>query len=434
MPLVNTSSVRISRSSVLALAAVCVLLGGGAGRAANWPEFRGPTGQGVASAAKLATQWSRQTNVAWRRALAGRGWSSPVIWEGRIYLTSAIQSTGEGEAGKRLSLRALCLAASDGEVLWDTEVFAVGEQELQSVHAKNSYASPTPIVDGQRLYVHFGPHGVAALDLAGDVIWQRTDIDYDARHGGGGSPVLSGEALIFNCDGVEEPFIAAVNCASGADLWRTPRPPAESHNFSFSTPLEIEVAGQRQVVSPASHVVCSYEPASGRELWRVHYPNKWSVIPRPVFAGGKVFVCTGYEGPAELLAIDPTGSGDVTETHVKWRTDRYVSHTPSPVVAGGLLFMMSDEGIAVCYDIETGKRHWHKRLGGNYSASPLLAADLVYVASEQGDFTIFRAAATYEEVSRSTLGEPVLASMATDGEALYIRTEAALYRIDERQK
>lgn len=422
-----TSQLSHIMKSLLVFAVVLLPVAAGA----NWPEFRGPTGQGRATAKSLPTSWSSTENIVWRRPIAGRGWSSPIIWGDRLFVTTAIEEPAQEEAGPSLSLCAMCIDARSGDLVWNRPVFVLARDSVAPIHGKNSYASPTPITDGERIYVHFGPHGTAALDFEGNEVWSRSDIRYNAQHGGGGSPILSGEALVMNCDGVDDPFVVALHRKHGTTMWRTSRPPTESHRFSFATPLAIEVSGAVQIVSPASHLACGYDAKTGRELWRVNYPNKWSVIPRPVFAGGKVFVCTGYEGPAELLAIDASGSGDVTDTHVVWRTDKYVSHTPSPVVSDGLLFMVSDEGIASCCDVATGKRHWHKRLGGNYSASPFLANGLVYAASEEGDFTVFRAATEYDEAARCSLGEAVFASMATDGEALYVRTDAAVYRIDD---
>jgi outer membrane protein assembly factor BamB len=392
----------------------------------DWPEFRGPTGQGLATEVDVPIRWDVAKDATWRQAIPGKGWSSPILCNERLYLTTAVEANDDGN---QQSLRALCLSGATGSLLWDVEVFLRTAPEV-TIHTKNSFASPTPLTDGQRLYVHFGTDGTAALDLDGNILWTNREIRYNPRHGAGGSPVFSGPLLVFNCDGVEDPFVVALQRDSGKIAWRTNRPHTESQRFSFATPLEIDVHGKKQLVSPASHMVCSYEPESGREIWRVHYPNKWSVIPRPVFAHGLVYVCTGYEGPAELLAIRPDGEGDVTETHVAWRTNENVPHSPSPLIVDDCVFLVSDNGIASCRDARTGKLHWRQRLGGNYSASPLYAAGRVYFQSEQGTCTVIAARPEFEELARNEFNEPTLASFAVGDGALFVRTETQLYRFD----
>jgi outer membrane protein assembly factor BamB len=395
-------------------------------QAADWPEFRGPTGQGLASDTGLPVSLDPAHDFTWRQSIPGKGWSSPIVCGDWVFLTTAVASENDGTGEQ--SLRALCLSAATGAALWDVEVFA--RQGGAGIHMKNSFASPTPITDGQRLYVHFGPDGTAALDLDGHLIWANREIRYDPRHGAGGSPIFAGPLLVFNCDGADDPQVVALRRDTGEVQWRAPRPATESQRFSFATPLEIEVGGHKQVVSPASHVVCGYDPETGSEIWRVWYPNKWSIIPRPVYAHGLVFVCTGYEGPAELLAIRPDGQGDVTETHVTWRTDENVSHSPSPLVVGDELFMISDNGIASCRDARTGRLHWRQRLGGNHSVSPLCADGKIYFASEQGQCTVIEASRVYRELARCDFGEPTLASFAVADGALFVRTESQLYRFD----
>jgi outer membrane protein assembly factor BamB len=418
---------RSFRLATICLAASSILPAPGA-LAEDWPAFRGPTGQGVSTAANSPVVWGHSAHVAWRTSIRGKGWSSPVVHGGRIYLTTA-DPIEEAESAKQ-SLRALCLDAATGDTVWDKEVFVLAPSSDNGPHAKNSYASPTPIIAANRIYVHFGPHGTAALDLEGAIVWKNRGVKFDSRHGAGGSPIISGDHLIFNCDGVERPFVVALDCATGDEQWRTYRPDIEPERFSFSTPLEIAVDGKRQVVSPGSSVVCSYSPDSGQELWRFRYPGKWSIVPRPVFSHGLVFVCTGYEGPAELLAIRPNGSGDVTDTHLAWRAKDHVPHTPSPVVSGDELYMVSDSGVATCRDAAKGKLHWRKRLGGNFSASLVFASDRVYFPSEEGECVVLAANTTYKELARNDLGEPTLASYALVDSSLFIRTEGHLYRIE----
>jgi outer membrane protein assembly factor BamB len=412
-------------SRLFALVAAVSLAAAGA-RADNWPEFRGPTGQGLYQGT-LPLEWGPGRNVAWKQAVPGRGWSSPVVWEGRVYLTTAVPM--EGAPGE-LSLDALALDARTGKPLWQTRVFRQGPGAPR-IQAKNSHASPTPVVDGRHLYVHFGHQGTACLDLDGKVLWRNTELKYPPVHGNGGSPVLAGDLLVFSCDGGADPFVAALERDTGKVRWKVPRGIDAFKPFSFSTPLLVEVNGARQIVSPGSDAVMAYEPATGKEIWRVRYEGGYSVVPRPVYGHGLVFVCTGYESP-RLLAIRPDGRGDVTATHVAWRTRQGVPHTPSLLLDGDELYMISDAGFASCRDARTGREHWRKRLPGAYSASPLLAGGRIYFQNEAGTAVVVQAGKEYKELARNALGERTLASYAAAEGALFLRTDKHLYRIEGR--
>jgi outer membrane protein assembly factor BamB len=391
----------------------------------DWPEFRGPTGEGIYRG-PLPTEWGPRKNVAWKRPVPGAGWSSPVVHGGRVYLTTAVPIPGS--RGDQ-SLRALCLDARTGQVLWDQEVFRQDDHTAPPIHRKNSHASPTPLTDGKRLYVHFGHQGTACLGLDGEVLWRNNGLRYDPWHGGGGSPVLADDALVFSCDGEDKQFVVALDRRTGRVRWKTPRDSgAPDYLFSFSTPLVIRVKGREQVVSPGSHLVAAYDPATGKELWRVRYDG-YSVVPRPVYGHGLVFVCTGYS-TVTLLAIRPDGEGDVTDTHVAWKLRKAtVPHVASPLLAGGELYLVSDHGVATCLDARTGEVYWQRRVGGSYSASPLLAGGKVYLQTEDGTAVVLRAGKEFRVLARNSLGERALASYAAADGALFIRTEKHLYRI-----
>jgi outer membrane protein assembly factor BamB len=392
----------------------------------DWPEFRGPTGQGIVTKGDLPTTWSKDKNVVWKRAIPGKGWSSPVVVAGRIYLTSSVPT----KDGSDQSLETLCLDAADGKILWEKEIFHQDGKKSPRIHGKNSHASPTPLVRGDRLFVHFGHQGTACLDLQGNVLWRNTSLRYSPVHGNGGSPILVDDALVFSCDGGDDRFIVALSVADGKVLWKTPRTGTASRKFSFSTPLLIEVKGQKQIISPGSNAVCAYDPADGREIWRVRYEG-YSVIPRPVYGHGLIFISTGYDRPT-LLAIRANGKGDVTDTHVAWKTNKAAPHTPSPLLVGDELYLVSDNGQASCLDARTGEIHWQERIGGNYSASPLYAAGKLYFQSEQGTGVVLRAGKTFELLARNALEERSLASPAAVDDTLFIRTEKHLYRIGPR--
>jgi len=386
----------------------------------DWPEFRGPTGQGIAPAVKPPVAWGTSKNIAWKQEIPGRGWSSPVVYQGRVYLTTSVPASGGDQ-----SLRALCLDAANGTILWDREIFH--EATAPAIHSKNSHASPTPLVSGQRLYVHFGRQGTACSDLTGKVLWRNDELTYTPVHGNGGSPMLAGDLLVFSCDGGDQAFIAALDTATGRVRWKTERSVDAAKRFSFSTPLLIAVNGRQQIVSPASNAVYAYDPTSGEEIWRVRYDG-YSVIPRPVYGQGLLFICTGYEAPS-LLAIRPDGKGDVTETHVAWRTNRAAPHTPSPLLVGEELYLVSDNGVASCLDGRTGRVYWTKRLGGSYSASPLYADGKIYFQNEDGLGTVIQAGRHFQALARNDLEERSLASCAAAGNALFIRTQKHLYRV-----
>lgn len=396
-------------------------------QADNWPEFRGPTGQGHAQG-RLPVEWAPERNVAWKQAVPGAGWSSPIVWNGRLYLTTAVPMGEDDDQ----SLRVLCLDAATGKVLWDREVFRQAGATAARIHAKNSHASPTPLTDGRRLYVHFGHQGTAALDLDGQVLWRQTELSYRPVHGNGGSPILVEDALVFSCDGSNSQFIVALDAATGKVRWKTPRPTEAFKKFAFATPLLITVGGKPQIISQGAGLVGAYDPATGKEIWRVRYGDGYSVVPRPVYGQGLVFVCTGYDEPG-LLAIRPDGQGDVTDTHVAWRRVRGGAPlNPSPLLVGEELYLISDLGIATCLEAHTGKVHWQERVGGAYSASPLFADGHIYLQSEAGAAVVIQAGKNFKSLARNNLGERVLASYGAAEGALFIRGEKHLFRVQSR--
>ena len=398
-------------------------------QADNWPEFRGPTGMGIVRDSPLPIEWSSTRNIAWKQPVPGTGWSSPIVCEGRVYLTTAVPS-GDGPNSDQ-SLRALCLDASTGKLLWDKEVFQQDGKTAPPIQNKNSHASPTPLIEGQRLYVHFGHQGTACLDLNGNILWTNRTLKYEPVHGNGGSPILVDDLLIFSCDGGDIRYIVALDKNTGKVAWKRDRSGDAAKKFSFSTPMLITVNGQKQVISPASDAAYAYDAKDGNEIWKVTYDG-YSVIPRPVFGHGLVFIATGYNTPC-LLAIRPDGRGDVTTTHVAWTAKKGVPHTPSLLLDGDELYMISDRlGIASCLDARTGRVHWSQRVGGNYSASPLLANGKIYFQSEEGTAIVVKASRQFSELARNSLDERSLASYAAADGAIFLRTERHLYRIQEK--
>jgi len=396
--------------------------------AEQWPQFRGSTGQGLSDAKNVPVEWSATRNVAWKIDLPGKGWSSPILSDGKLYLTTAIGNPGQGA-----SLRALCVDSADGRVVWNVEVLTAGADQTRLIHQKNSLASATPILSGDRLYVHFGHLGTAALDLSGNVLWRQTGLIYSPVHGNGGSPVLLDDTLIFNCDGASNPFVAALFVSNGLVKWKTPRNTSARAKFSFCTPLVIEVDGKSQVISPGSGFVGAYDPQTGREIWRVRYGEGYSVVPRPVFSHGLLFISSGFDNPV-VYAIRPQGaSGDVTSTHVAWTHRKGAPQTPSMLALGDELYVVSDAGIATCVDAKTGTVHWTHRFEGGFSASPVAAEGRVYFQNEAGVGYVVKASRKFELLSENDLHERSLASCAVTDGALFIRTESHLWRIGSQQ-
>lgn len=390
--------------------------------AGDWPEFRGPGAQGHSTATNLPIRWSTTENVAWKTKIPGAGWSSPALRDGVLHLTSAVKTDSGG-----LRLIALALDARSGRKLWETSVFE-STSPGPGIHSKNGHASPTPIITSDRVLLHFGHHGTAALDRKGTVVWKQNDIQYTPVHGNGGSPALVDGKLIFSVDGADKPRVVALDARDGKVLWEAPRETPAKRKFSFSTPLAIQLDGRTQVISPGSGAVCAYDPADGRELWRARYGEGYSVIPRPILAHGLVFVSSGYDRPV-IHAIRTGGTGDVTDTHIAWTLAKGAPNTPSMVVVDDLLYAVSDGGIASAIEARTGTVVWSERLGGDFSASILHADGRLYFQNETGTGFVVKPGRTFEVLAKNELAERTLASYAADNGVLFIRTASALYAI-----
>lgn len=415
-------------SSARLVAGLLLLLAIAPLAAEDWPEFRGPTGQGISREKNLPAEWGPGKNVKWQAKIPGLGWSSPVVVKGRVYLTTAVP-VGDGDSPDQ-SLRALCLDAKSGDIIWDEQVFLQDGKNAPAIHSKNSHASPTPVVVKDRLFVHFGHMGTACLDLNGKPVWTNRDLAYKPVHGNGGSPIYVDGLLVFTADGATDPQVIALNAQTGEVAWKYARPEVKSNRFAFATPLAIEVNGQTQIVAPGGGSVSSINAQDGTEIWRVYYGDGYSVIPRPVFAHGLVFVSSSYNNPI-AFAIRPDGAGDVTKTHVAWEASKGAPHTPSMLAVGDELYMVADDGIAVCYDAKTGKQRWQERLPGGYSASPLFADGKIYFVNEDGKGTVIAPGSKYKKLADNGFPERTLASYAVADGAIFVRTKLQLYRVEQ---
>jgi outer membrane protein assembly factor BamB len=358
-----------------------------ASTAQEWPEFRGPGGQGHSSERGLPVEWSESKNVVWKTLVPGLGWSSPVVARGRVWVTAAVDS--------------------------------------RDINPKNSFASATPVVEEDRVDVHFGADGTAALTTAGEVVW-RTKLPYESQHGAGGSPIVYGDLLIVSCDGHDAAHVVALDKRTGKVQWKTNR--RRPVDQAYSTPLIIRVGGRDQIVSVGAFRAAAYDPTTGREIWRVSYTDGFSNVPRPVYGHGLVYIATGFQQPA-LIAVRPDGAGDVTRTHIAWTLRRAAPLTPSPLLVGDELYVVTGGGIATCLDARTGAVHWQMRLGGTYSASAVFADGRIYFLGEQGAAIAIAPGKAFRRVGASTLDGAMLASMAVAHGSLFIRTNSHLYRI-----
>jgi outer membrane protein assembly factor BamB len=380
----------------------------------DWPQFRGPTGQGHSDEHGLPLTWSETEHVKWKVAIPGRGWSSPAIQGERIWLTTA---TDNGR-----SLRAIGLDRESGRIVHDVEVFRV--RDPGAINAKNSHASPTPVIEGDRVYVHFGAYGTAALDASGQIVW-KTRLEYShGQHGPGGSPVLYDDLLIVSCDGEDVQFVVALDKRTGKTRWKKFRDGFQA----YSTPLVVRLPAGDQVISPGAYRAVAYEPLTGREIWSVRYGDGFSNVPRPIYADGLVFICTGFQQPS-LLAVRVDGRKDVTSTHIAWTLSRGVPLTPSPLVVGNELYAINDSGIATCLDTKTGKEHWRARVGGSHSASPIHADGRIYFLNEEGESAVIAPGIEFRLLATNRLEGPALASMAVSNGSIFVRSQTHLYRL-----
>lgn len=395
--------------------------------AADSPQFRGPGGQGHSDAKNLPLTWSETENIAWKVPIAGLGWSSPSIQGDQIWLTTALDD------GK--SLHAIALDRASGKTLHDVEVFTL--ENPGGVHSKNSHASPTPLIEGDRVYVHYGAHGTACLKTDGTIVWKNQALKHDHRHGPGGSPVVFEDLLILNCDGSDIQFVVALDKATGEIRWQKKREHIHADRLSgksnvpmaYTTPLLVDVNGTIQLLSTGADSIVAYNPRTGDEYWWFRFDG-YSNVLRPVVANGLVFISSGYDRP-EFYAVRIDGSGDVTESHLAWNMKKAAPLNPSPLVVGEELYLVSDNGIATCVDAVTGEERWQERVGGNFSASPTLADGRIYLLDEDGATTVIAPGRKFELLATNKLDGRTLATPAMVDDTILLRTDTHLYRIEK---
>jgi len=411
---------RLVVATLIALAAVSL---GPAGE--HWNQFRGPNENGHAPADKLPLKWSEKENVTWKTAIDGKAWSSPVVWGDQIWLSNATPD------GKQLS--AVCVDASSGRIVHNIVVFNIAEPMFCIDY--NSYASPTPVVEEGRLWVHFGSAGTACLDTTnGNVLWKRQDLPCDHLRAPGSSPITFRNLLYLTFDGADFQYVAALDKETGETVWKTDRTidyGTDNGDFkkAYSTPIVFEHAGRLQLLSPASVGSESFDPLTGKLLWTV-YHGGFNAAARPLYSHGKVFI--NLQRGLCLLAVRPDGNGDVTKTHVVWDTKKSTPTRPSQLIIGDHLYMVTDKGVVSCIAVETGKANWTERMGSPHSASPIYADGRIYFVAEDGKMRVIAADPTeFKLLAENQLDVGCMASPAVIGDALLIRTKTHLYRIEE---
>jgi outer membrane protein assembly factor BamB len=411
---------------------------------ANWPEFRGPQGNGISTSTNLPLHWSEQQNVKWSTLVHGKAWSSPVIWGQQVWITTA---TADGH-----ELFAVCIDRDTGKAVCDLKLFDVAKPQF--CHSFNSYASPTPAIEAGRIYVTFGAPGTACLDTqTGKVLWTRRDIECNHFRGAGSSPILYSNLLFLNFDGSDHQFIVALDKQTGRTVWEKKRSidyqdlgpdgqPVQGGDYrkAFATCQVATFDGRTTLLSQGSRALYAYDPPSGDELWRVEERSSYSGSTRPLTGHGLVFVPSGF-GSGGVLVIRPGTPGEVLDAkapgspgaqlQVVWKTKQNAPKKPSLLLLGDLLFAIDDNGVATCWEALTGTIVWSERLGGHYSASPLAAGGRIYLCSEEGKTTVLATGREFKKLAENQLGDGFMASPAVSGEALFLRSRTQLYRIEE---
>ena len=402
---------------------------------AQWPQFRGPDGNGVSTATGVPVTWSETENVRWKTPIHGRAWSSPVVLGRQVWLTTA---TPDGK-----ELYAIAIDKETGKIVHDLKLFDV--ETPQFAHSFNTYASPTPVIEPGRIYVTFGSPGTAAIDTAtGKVLWERRDLECNHFRGAGSSPIVFQNLLLMHFDGSDVQYVVALDKRTGKTVWKTDRSvdfqdiqpngkPKADGDFrkAFATPQIVMAGGRPVMVSLGSMAAYGYDPLTGKELWRVVERANFSMSTRPVAADGLVYYPTGFN-TAQIFAVRPDGSGDVTSTHVTWKAPRGAPNKPSILFLDGLIYMVNDGGVLTCLDAKTGEEVWKNRLTDSYSASPIAAGGRIYFFSEDGRATVIEAGREFKKVAENMLSDGFMASPAVDGKALYLRTKSHLYRVEAR--
>jgi len=412
------------------LTAIVVVLVSSTLTFANWPDWRGPTGQGHSEATGLPLRWSETQNIVWKTPIHDLGYSTPVVWGDQIWLTTA---TKKGE-----TLYAVCVDLNSGRIVHDVDVFRPAKR--QRINRLNSYATPSAVVEEGFVYVHYGTHGTACINTeTGRVVWRRDDLNCEHMQGPVSSPILYENLLICPVEGTDVQFTAALDKKTGKTIWRYDRPRELYEGIepaylikSYHTPVIVEVNGKPQLINNGAMLVTGHEPHTGRELWRVRYRDD-NPVSRTIWGHGLMFINSGGNpGGSHLLAVRQGGVGDVTDSHVVWTMTEDVPHESSPVLVGDLLYLMGDKGRLNCKEALTGKTVWSERLEGDYGSSLLYADKRIYMSNKEGRTTIIKPGRRFQVLAVNQLDGFLGASPAVAGKSLLLRTKTHLYRVENK--
>lgn len=411
-----------TRSIFCCLVLSCLTASAGEDNTRNWPRFRGPDGNGHSIDTNLPTEWDTDS-ITWKLELPMSGHSSPVIWGDRIFLTG---TTG---AASNVQRHVMCVDRRTKKTLWKKQV---AEGSGEKLHKMNSWATASCVTDGERVIAFFGPGGLHCFDMDGKPQWQVRSGDFPGTWGVAASPVIVGDLVIQNCDAVGDSFLLAVNKKTGKEAWKTPR--TAKPRGGWSTPVLITTKEREELLLNGEFGVQSYDPGTGKPLWFCKSFNGRGA-PAPVFGHGLAYVVSGKIG--DVYAVKPGGKGDVTASHMKWHSPRRGRRDlPSPTLVGDYLLVIGMDGIATCYNALSGESLWNERLGGNFSASPVVANGLVYAGAENGTVSVLKIGEKCEVIARNKIKSPISeyfrSSMAASDGQLFLRSDKFLYCIGKQ--
>ena len=402
----------------------------------QWPEFRGPNGNGIVVGERgLPTTWSEEKNIAWKTKIDGKAWSSPVVWDDQIWITN---SSVDGKL-----MEGICINKKDGKIKYRLSLFKNETVEPLGNNV-NSYGSPSPVIEKDAVYIHFGSYGTTAIDTnSGKEIWKRTDLECRHFRGPGSSPIIFQDMLILTMDGVDFQYVIALDKKTGKTKWKTERstkwddvePDGKIRGDgdlrkAYTTPTFLKVSGKTIMISPGAKSCFAYNPINGKELWNITYSG-YSNASRTVIYKDNAIINSGYGKPHLIsVKIDPSAAGDISGTHINWDIFKRVPKRSSPIIVGDQLYMTTDEGILTCLDAKTGESNWSDRMPGHYSASPIFADGKLYFFSEMGHCYVIAPGGDYNLISKNKLDSGFMASPAISGKAIYARSKTHLYRIE----
>lgn len=397
----------------------------------NWTHLRGSQLDGHSQSKNAPINWSETSNILWKTAIRGTAWSSPVVFCDQVWVSSA---TTDGK-----ELFAVCTDYHSGKILKELMLFK--PDSVQHIHPTNSYATSTPCIEQDFVYVHFGTYGTACIDTRNfEIVWTRTDLNCEHMQGAASSPIIYKNLLILHIEGTDVQYLIALDKKTGKTVWKTERPQElykkvePVYRKAYCTPIIMEVNGKDQLISNGSQLCIAYEPETGKEIWQIFYGDD-STVAMNLSYNGMVYVNSGWMFPeggtfyVRMLAVDPTGKGDVTKTHVPWEVAEDVPQISTPIIVDSLIYMVHERGDLTCLSAKTGKVIWKTKLKDQFNASVLYASGNIYLFSLKGKTYVFKPGLSYQPIAENDLDGTVKATPAIVRDNILLRTDKFLYRI-----